>query len=151
MWVLAPSPDIVGRFEGEQGGWQVGLDKGDRACIFQQAHHWPIFSVWFPSVRREADGDVEALHLNGVLERDGNAGQRPLQVALLGRPFLGFGKEDLGRAVGLLLRFQSDLAVSAQDVDGAGDALLHILHEVLYGLAEDRALLWRQRIAVGCR
>ena len=148
MRVLAWTPDVVGRFKGKQSCGQVGLDKGDCACVFQEAYHRPVFGIRFPGVRREADGDVEAFHLHRVLERDGDACQRTLQVALIGRPFFGFGEENFGRAVGLFVRFERDFAVGAEDVDGVRDVLLDILDKVLDRLAEYAALLWGQGIAV---
>ena len=148
MRVLGLAPDVVRRLEGEQRGGQIGLDEGHCSGVLQQTHHRPIFSIRLPRVRREADTDIEALDLDGVLQRHGYACQRAFQVALLGRPFFGFGEEDLGRAIRLLVGFEGDFAVCAEDIDRVGDILLDVLYEVLDGFAEDGALLRCQGVAV---
>lgn len=98
---------------------------------------------------REAYTDVEALYLHRVLQRHGYACQRTLQVALFCRPFFGFREEDFGRTVRLLVGFEGDFAVSAEDVNGVRNVLLDVLDKVLDGLAEDRTFLRGQGVAVG--
>lgn len=70
---------------------------------------------------------------------------------MFGCPLFRLGKEDLGCAVGLFVRFERDFAVGAEDVDRVCDVLLNILDEVLNGLAEDRAFLRCERVTVCCR
>ena len=150
MGVSALAPNIVSRFEGQEGGGEVRFHKGYSPSVFEEAHHRPIFSIRFPSMCREANSDVKAFDLYRILERDGDACQRALQVALFGRPFFSFGEENLGCTVSLFVCLDCDFAIGAEDVDGVSDILLDILDKLLDGFAKNRALLWSQRIAIGC-
>jgi len=46
------------------------------------------------------------------------------------------------------LRFDSDLAVGAEDVDGGGDVLVDILDEFRDGFLEDGTFFWCERVEV---
>ena len=43
-----------------------------------------------------------------------------------------------------------DFAIGAEDVKGISDIFLDILDKLLDGFAKNRALLWSQRIGIGC-
>lgn len=141
MRILALAPNIVGGLEGEECGREVGFDKGHRASVLEQPHHGAIFGMWFVDVPRISYRAVIALDLYRVLQRDWNAREWALEIALLLCPTFTFGEQDLRHAVGLFLCLRCDFAVCADDVNGVGDLVVDILNKLLDRLLKDGAFL----------
>jgi len=116
--------------------------------FLQQPHHRPILGIRLSTVAREPHGDIKARDLYRVLQRHGYSRQWALQIDLVFRPCLSFREQYLRHTVCLLLCLYCYLAVCAQDIDGTGDLLVHILDELLDWLAEDGAFLRRKGVEV---
>lgn len=78
--IRGPAPDVVGRLKTQQGDGDVGFDIRHRACILQKPYEGAVFRLGVPNKRRVSDGSIVTADDNRVLERDGDACERPLQV-----------------------------------------------------------------------
>src|SRR5947207_5894883 len=74
-----------------------------RTSVFEQFHDCPVLAKGISRKSRVAQGRIEALDLDRILQRDRDTSQWSLQIDFSACPFLCFWKQQFRHTVRLLL------------------------------------------------
>lgn len=146
------TPEVVLGLKAEQGNGDVGLDIGDSASFLEHAGSDTVLSLGLVDKLAVADSAVIASDVNGVLQADGNAGKRTLEVdGAISKPLFGIGEKNLCNTVGLLMGLEGNLAVRLEKLGSLGGVSLDFFDEVFNGLVENLAVDNAEGTVVGCQ
>lgn len=100
------TPEVVGGLETEKRDGHVGLDIRDSSKLLQQLDGDAVLGFGLVNITCHANRAVIILYINGVLQADGDASKRTLEVdGAIFDPFLGIFNEDFSNTVGLFMCF----------------------------------------------
>ena len=117
-----------------------GQDLSYKSCaltgIFEYSYHGPILKVRFPGVPRISNRGIESAYDNRILQRDGYTSQWSLEIDVFDPFFSARVDHDFGKAVGLRVGLDRELAIAPKNIDRFDGFLMDILDELLNGLVE---------------
>ena len=119
-----------------------------RTSVFEQFHDCPVLAKGISRKSRVAQGRIEALDLDRILQRDRDTGQWSLQIDFSVCPLLCFGKQQFRHTVRLLLCPHSDFSIGVENIDRAQNTIVDVLNKFLDWLIDNRSIKSSNRSVV---